>query len=125
MSLLSVGLGGALGAICRYLLGEWVKEKVNNPSIPLAMLIVNLLGSLGLGVFFGVVYGMVPMDVYDDPLFLLIGIGFFGAFTTFSTFSVEAVELIRKRTYLRSFFYVMISIIGSVALFVLGIIGFI
>ncbi|WP_099585640.1 CrcB family protein, partial [Pseudomonas sp. 2822-17] len=84
----------------RYLLGVWIKENTKMRAIPTAMLIVNVLGALGLGVFLGFVYGEVPLNAYDQRPFLIIGISFFGAFTTFSTFSVEAITLFKKRKWI-------------------------
>ncbi|PYZ92078.1 fluoride efflux transporter CrcB [Salipaludibacillus keqinensis] len=120
MSILYVALGGGTGAICRYLLGLWIKTKTKQRFIPTAMLYVNVLGSFGLGLFFGMIYNEVPFMVYEDPLFLLIGIGFFGAFTTFSTFSIEASALLQKQKWTGLVQYVGLSIGGSLAAFLIG-----
>jgi CrcB protein len=90
MSIVSLALGGAAGGICRYLLGLKVTKTVSNPPFPVSMLFVNLLGAFGLGLFYGSYYGKVPSHAYDDSIFLMIGIGFFGAFTTFSILSENA-----------------------------------
>ncbi|QZT35148.1 CrcB family protein [Caldalkalibacillus thermarum TA2.A1] len=88
MNLLLLTVGGALGAVFRYVAGILIMRAFPIPPMPVAMLIVNLLGSFGLGCFFGLYYGSIPSDTYGEALFLLLGIGFFGSFTTFSTFSV-------------------------------------
>ncbi|MGD7044715.1 fluoride efflux transporter CrcB [Jeotgalibacillus proteolyticus] len=121
MNLLLVSVGGALGAVCRYLMGIMLQNKFPSPIIPTAMLSVNLLGSFGLGLFSGMFYGSIPAQPIQDPIYLLIGIGFFGAFTTFSTFSVEAVQLLRDFTYTKALVYISLTIAGSVLMFMLGL----
>lgn len=120
MNLLLVGIGGATGAVARYLLGAAIMKRNPHPPIPVAMLIVNLMGAFGLGLFFAVIYGQIPLASYEAPLFLLIGIGFFGAFTTFSTFSVEAIQLVEKNLLKKAIVYVTLSIVGSIIFFIVG-----
>ncbi|WP_209120963.1 fluoride efflux transporter CrcB [Alkalihalobacillus sp. BA299] len=121
MNLLILGLGGALGAVSRYLLGLAIMKRHPQPPIPIAMLTVNLIGSFGLGLFFALAYGDIPIASYGEPLYLFFGIGFFGAFTTFSTFSMETIELIRKKRMKKATVYFMFSITGSILTFVIGI----
>jgi CrcB protein len=54
-------------------------------------LIVNVSGSLLLGILFGI---SVRHIAVDSAWRLFIGIGFMGAYTTFSTFSLETMRLI-------------------------------
>ncbi|MBM7097577.1 fluoride efflux transporter CrcB [Bacillus sp. H-16] len=124
-NLLLVSLGGGLGAVSRFLLGAKIQHRYPDPPFPVAMLTVNLLGSLGLGIFFGAFFGGIPIYEYNNPWFLLLGVGYFGAFTTFSTFSVEAVTLLHDAKYKKAFLYIVLSIAGSVAAFIAGIYWFI
>ncbi|WP_096198914.1 fluoride efflux transporter CrcB [Bacillus sp. FJAT-45350] len=123
MNILLLALGGGLGAITRYLCGLFIMKRFPQPSIPVAMLLVNLTGSLGLGLFLGLLYEGVPLGAYEEPFFLLVAIGFFGAYTTFSTFSMEASELIRKRLYKKLVAYVSLSIFGSILFFCVGLLS--
>ncbi|WP_078427254.1 fluoride efflux transporter CrcB [Alkalihalobacterium alkalinitrilicum] len=120
MNVLILGLGGALGAISRYLIGLVIMQKNPHPPIPIAMLIVNLLGSFGLGIFFATMFGIIPLGAYDEAIFLFLGIGFFGAFTTFSTFSMETIELVRKKLLKKAIIYFTLSILGSIVAFLVG-----
>ncbi|KHF38577.1 fluoride efflux transporter CrcB [Halalkalibacter okhensis] len=120
MNLLLVSVGGMLGAICRYVLGIAIMSKFPTPPFPIAMLIVNVLGSLGLGVFYGSYYGGIPLGAYEESVFLLVAIGFFGAFTTFSTFSMETVQLYQKSAWKPLLAYISLSIVGSITMFVFG-----
>ena len=76
-----VGLGGALGAICRYAIGQLLRSR----SFPYPTLVVNVLGSF--------ILGLMLFGVSNSQLLLLVGVGFCGAFTTFSSFSYQTVGL--------------------------------
>jgi CrcB protein len=76
---LAVGVGGATGALARYAVGEALERRA------LDTLVVNVLGSLLLGVVLGAPLG--------GTVRLAAGAGFCGAFTTFSSFAVETVRL--------------------------------
>lgn len=78
---LLVGVGGAVGAVLRYLVGESLPAD----PFPWGTFAVNVLGSFALGL---VVFGGLGGDAA-----LLVGTGACGAFTTFSSFSVAAVRL--------------------------------
>jgi len=84
---IAVGLGAALGAWARWLLGLAL-----NPlfvMLPLGTLAANLIGGYLVGVAVGVFHinsGLPP------ALKLLVITGFLGGLTTFSTFSAEVVE---------------------------------
>ena len=93
ISLIAVGGAGFLGAILRF----YTAEKLNNYNqFPFGTLLVNLIGSLLLGLL----CGMHVEGIY----YLLIGIGLLGALTTFSTLNVELIKLTENRkTYLLYF----------------------
>lgn len=88
-AVLAVGIGGAVGANARYLLGREVADRWPS-SFPWGTLVVNVSGCLALGILIG---WLLPRG---DRLFtrLLIATGFLGAYTTFSTFAYEAMRLI-------------------------------
>jgi fluoride exporter len=114
MKLATIALGGAFGAYCRYWFGIWFANRGNFQALPLAMVIVNLLGSFGLGI------ATALSTDYHMNIPIAITVGFFGAFTTFSTFSVEAMQLLRQRQYRNALFYIVISLFGSIAMFALA-----
>ena len=66
-----VGVGGAIGAVLRYMIGEWIPD-----GFPWGTLTVNLLGSLILGIIVGM--------SLSAEMGLLLGTGIMGAFTTMS-----------------------------------------
>jgi fluoride exporter len=111
---IAVGAGGFFGAILRYLLGEWVHPA---DGFPLGTLIVNLLGCLFLAWFFTVTTRRWKIS---PTLRLSVGTGFTGAFTTFSTFSVETLHLLQNHQFGYAMTYVLLSVIGGIALAVFG-----
>lgn len=113
--------GGAAGAICRYVLGSLFTKKIKT-RFPLAIMVINLLGSFGLGIVLAVADAdsMFLGQGASEPFYLTLGVGFLGAFTTFSTFSVEAVELLRQKAYRMAFIYIFLTLLGSLLFFLLG-----
>lgn len=91
MTVLMVLVGGAIGAPLRYLTDLLVAAR--HPGVfPWGTFLVNVAGSLVLGVLAGVV-GAVTVPPWLVPL---VGIGVCGAFTTFSTFGFETVRLLEE-----------------------------
>ncbi len=113
---LAIGIGAALGAICRWLLGLWL----NHPSValPWGTLAANLVGGYMIGVFLGMlaIYPEVPAW-----LRLMLVTGFLGGLTTFSTFSGETIGLLERGAYVSAMAYAGVSLLGSLALTALGI----
>lgn len=114
MSLVAVALGGALGAVSRYLLGSWI-QTMSGGSFPWGTWTVNVLGSLLLG--FAMVW--LTDTLASAELRLFIAMGFLGSFTTFSTFSLETVELIQEGMWMRAGVYSL----GSLAIGLLAVVA--
>lgn len=105
---LLVGLGGALGAMSRYgvsmFLGRhWPME------FPLATMVVNIVGSIGMGLFIGLMAHLLPPWQGEARLFLAVGM--LGGFTTFSSFSLDAVALLERGELLQAGAYVLLSVV--------------
>lgn len=105
---LSVGLGGAIGAMARYGVGLAIVRVVGH-GFPVAILTVNILGSFLMGVF-------VVMAAYRGLTWMspLVMTGFLGGFTTFSAFSLEAVTLWERGAVGQAALYVGLSVILSI-----------
>ena len=99
--LLSVGLGGFLGALARYGLSSWM-HRVAPTSFPWGTLAVNLLGCLVMG---GLVrFVQVHPEIHPSlRLFLLVGL--LGSFTTFSSFGYELFELLENGAWRGALLY--------------------
>lgn len=93
-SVLSVGLGGVLGALARY----YIYTPLNLQSVfPWGTLAVNLAGSFFLAFFLTLALRHL---VNRSLLVLTVSTGFTGSFTTFSTLSLELVKLSGINAYL-------------------------
>ena len=97
---IAVAIGGAVGALCRMALGEWVMTKVS--SFPYGTVVVNLIGCFIIGLVLGL-YMQKP-DLSQLARFFLV-VGGLGAFTTFSTFAFEMLQLMMTESYVQAFFY--------------------
>lgn len=84
VTVLWVAFGGAAGSVARYALGGLL----NNRAHPLGTIVVNVIGSLVLGVLIGL-WGFEE----DAAHRLGISIGLLGGFTTFSTFALDTLSL--------------------------------
>lgn len=113
MTLAGIFIGGGLGAMLRFWLGNVITAKTKGLSLPIAILTVNILGALGLGIFTG-------LHVANASVSLIIGTGFFGAFTTFSTFSVESIQLLMAKRVIESILYIALTFCGSLLAFWCG-----
>lgn len=98
--ILSVALGGALGAVARYGLSGWVHEAAGTV-LPWGTLFVNITGSFLLG--FAARY--LEFAVVAPELRGALTVGFLGAFTTFSTYSFETVALLQDGAWGRAAAY--------------------
>ena len=87
------GLGGGLGAICRYLVYETYLTLAKDAWLPLGTITVNVLGCLIIGLLGGIAEAR---DLFTPEMRTLIFIGFLGGFTTFSTFGFELFVFLRN-----------------------------
>ena len=105
--LVIVGLGGALGAIGRYLTVAMVTNMMGS-RFPWGTLTVNIIGSFVLGLAYVFIAEKLHAETHLRPLIM---VGFLGAFTTFSTFSLETFSLLEKGNLLAAGGYVLLSVI--------------
>ena len=91
IKILLVGLGGFIGSVFRYLLGNWVSRLLNNPEFPYGTFAVNIIGCLIIG-FLGGIVNLRQGFTSEIRLFLFVGI--LGGFTTFSSFGYETFLLL-------------------------------
>ena len=108
--LLFIALGGAGGAVGRYLLSEWV-HSLWKGHLPLGTLMVNVVGSFAIGVAYVL---LVEKDILHPGWRSVLMIGFLGAFTTFSTFSLETITLIEQGQLWHALAYIIFSALACV-----------
>jgi CrcB protein len=110
-AVLLVGAGGAIGAMGRYGVGV-ATGRVLPLSFPYGTLLVNVAGSLLMGVLVGLLARFTPDWQNEARLFLAVGV--LGGFTTFSSFSLDTIVLVERGALLQAAFYVAASVILSI-----------
>ncbi|HAD10026.1 MAG TPA: fluoride efflux transporter CrcB [Porticoccaceae bacterium] len=107
MQWLAVAMGGALGAVGRYGINALVYSLMGT-RFPLGTLVVNVLGSLLMGVFYVLI---VERQMLPGPWREFIMIGLLGAFTTFSAFSLDILSLWEGGHVALALIYVLASVV--------------
>lgn len=113
---LAVGVGAALGAWLRWILGYLFNALY--PMIPPGTLAANLIGGYLIGVavaFFG-----AHMELPPEWRLLAIT-GFLGGLTTFSTFSAESVTLLTQARWAMAAAHIGAHLAGSILATLAGI----
>ena len=109
-ALVLVFLGGGLGAVSRHLSGMAVM-RVSGPGFPWGTLLVNIVGSLAMGLL---IAWLARRSAGDVHLRLLLATGFLGGFTTFSAFSLDVVTLYERGALTAAAAYVIASVTVSI-----------
>lgn len=81
----------AMGAVARVVVDRWVHDRVGG-SFRWGTLLVNVTGSLALGV----VTGLALEHGLSSAARTVVGTGALGAYTTFGTFSAEVVHQVEE-----------------------------
>lgn len=114
MNILALAVGGFLGTLLRYILGQAIPVPLNG--FPTGILIINFIGCFFLGWFFIIT---ATNRKIRPEIRLGIGTGLTGAFTTFSTFSVETNNLLAHDQYGLAVTYVLLSV--SIGILLTGV----
>ena len=117
INIIAIGIGGALGAVLRYLLGNQISIAFGT-NFPFSILIINVIGSFFMGM---AIESFNLFSISNEPLQKFLTVGILGAFTTFSTFSLDALDLIMKNRISDAFIYVFASVILAIGFLFLGI----
>lgn len=103
MNFFAVAMGGAVGAVLRYLISS-IPVKT---TFPILTLIINIIGAVAIGFIVG---AALEKEEVSDYLILFLKTGVCGGFTTFSTFSLEAYGLFENRALFQGGLYIFLSI---------------
>jgi CrcB protein len=113
--LLVIFVGGALGTVARYLFAA--HHPVAQGSFPWVTLVVNLSGSLAIGLLVPLTEHFAPRAPLARPLLV---IGFLGGWTTYSTLTIEAALLAKDGDIATCLAYLAATIVGGLTLVVIG-----
>ncbi len=114
---ISIALGGAIGALGRYALSNQVTHLLG-PGFPWGILIVNVLGCFAMGVIAEL--GALSWNLSPEVrAFLTTGI--LGGFTTFSAFALDTALLTERGDMMSAVLYAAGSVGGSVAALYMGL----
>jgi fluoride exporter len=112
---LVIFVGGAFGTVARYLFA--VHHPVGQGSFPWVTLVVNLSGSLAIGLLVPLTEHLTRRAPLARPLLV---IGFLGGWTTYSTLTVEAALLAKDGDIVTCLAYLAATIVGGLTLVVMG-----
>jgi CrcB protein len=107
---------GAIGAPVRYLVDVAISDRVRG-RLPVGTLVVNVSGSLLLGLL----TGLALYHGFPNTSRLVLGTGFCGAYTTFSTFTFETVRLAGEGLSREAVSNVLLTVFGCSGAAALGL----
>jgi CrcB protein len=114
---LMIAAGGASGACLRFFISETMLKLLGR-GFPFGTLTVNILGSL----LMGVLYGLIEREIITvSPAKSLIGIGFLGALTTFSTFSMDSLLLLQQGHFFKMALNIVLNVTVCIFMAWLGL----
>ena len=106
IKIISIAVGGAAGAVARYLITVSSLSNLLQP-FPLPTFVINISGSFLIG--FLLILFTDKFTVSENMRSALV-VGFLGAYTTFSTFEIELYSLAKGKEYLLAFIYLILSV---------------
>jgi fluoride exporter len=118
MQLIAIGLGGFAGAITRYVVDGWVTG-LTRGSYPWGTFVINVSGSLLIGLLFAVSMerSVLPVELRGPLL-----IGFVGSYTTFSTLALESWRLMDDGAWLAAGANLAGSVLVGVVAVIIGLV---
>ena len=115
--IIAVAVGGAIGAVGRYLVSGIVIQQMGT-QFPWSTLTVNIVGSL----LMGILAETVKLTWSPTPeIKAMLTVGIIGAFTTFSAFSLDVVGLFERGEFVALVSYIFLSFISCVFALVFGV----
>jgi CrcB protein len=115
---LVIGLGGFFGANARHVIANWAAERFG-PFFPYGTFIINISGSLVLGIFMA----FLQDRSFIHPNYrLFFATGLCGGYTTFSTFTYESLRLCQDGNV----FLGIANLLGNLVIGMIGVLlGFV
>jgi CrcB protein len=115
MTLAWIALGGAAGAVSRYLLQGWVDDLAGG-AFPWGTFAINISGSFALGVLFALA---VDRALLSPEVRVPLMVGFISAYTTFSTLMLESWRLVEEGDLVLA----LANLLGSVVVGMIAVVA--
>lgn len=104
--ILLIGTGSFIGGVSRFLMSRNIQNSVIS-GFPYGTMLVNILGCLFIGVFYGL---SERGNLMSPELRMFLTVGLCGGFTTFSTFSLESLSLLKDGNFFQFTLYTTLSL---------------
>jgi fluoride exporter len=114
-----VAIGGAMGALARFVLRTYVGERMG-ARFPYGTFIINVSGSF----LIGLIMTVLTERTHLSPNWrYFVPIGFIGAYTTFSTFEYETLRALQDGQFVGGTLNVLLSVIVGFLMVWLGVLA--
>lgn len=118
MTALLVGVFGVAGGLLRFSIDTWFAHRAGNRRHwPWATLLVNVLGSLVIGLSLGVTGRLGLGGEWQAA----IATGLAGGLTTFSSWTTATIRLVSEVRYLAAALNVIVNLVAGLSAAALGI----
>lgn len=108
-----VGIGGFLGAVCRYIIGMIPLKE--GGIFPFKTFVINITGSFIIGILAALA---MKANSLNPRILLFLKVGLCGGFTTFSSFALETGDLAKNGRIPIAILYAVLSVtLGIFAVF--------
>ena len=114
-SIIFVALGGALGAVLRYLFSVLLKD-YTQVQFPINTFLVNAIGCFCIGLC----YALFLNNNHFDTIKLLLIVGILGGFTTYSSFAFETITMFKQQLFKQAFAYILLTNLVCIGFAYLG-----
>ena len=115
VTLLAIFVGGGIGTVARYLIEAY--QPLAPGAFPWPTLLINLSGSLVVGLLVPISEHVVDRAPLVRPLLI---VGFLGGWTTYSTLAIESALLAKDGDVGSCLGYLAATVFGGLALVVVG-----
>lgn len=121
----AIALGGALGAVLRFVIADMVNMRLQNVAtlagFPIATLLVNAIGCFLVGVVWVMLAQRFAGHHAHQILRGFVMIGLLGGFTTFSTFALESLQLLQLGLWIKGGLNIIASLVVCMVAVVAGV----